>query len=37
MLPGSHIQTLAGLKGGTIAVNAPGNILYLLDRVGTVR
>jgi NitT/TauT family transport system substrate-binding protein len=30
VMPGSHIQTLAGLEGKTIGVNAPGNILYLL-------
>jgi NitT/TauT family transport system substrate-binding protein len=30
VVPGSHIQTLAGLEGKTIGVNAPGNILYLL-------
>ena len=30
VMPGSKIQTLAGLEGGTIAVNAPGNVLYLL-------
>ena len=30
VLPGSRIQTLAGLEGKTIGVNAPGNILYLL-------
>jgi NitT/TauT family transport system substrate-binding protein len=29
-LPGSRIRTLADLKGKTIAINAPGNILYLL-------
>ncbi|MDQ2812161.1 MAG: ABC transporter substrate-binding protein [Actinomycetota bacterium] len=30
VLPGSHIETLAGLEGKTVGVNAPGNILYLL-------
>jgi NitT/TauT family transport system substrate-binding protein len=30
VMPGSRIQTLAGLEGETIGVNAPGNILYLL-------
>ena len=30
VLPGSRIQTLAGLEGKVIGVNAPGNILYLL-------
>ena len=30
VLPGSRIQTLAGLEGKAIGVNAPGNILYLL-------
>jgi NitT/TauT family transport system substrate-binding protein len=29
-LPGSSITTLAGLKGQTVAINAPNNILYLL-------
>jgi NitT/TauT family transport system substrate-binding protein len=30
VMPGSRIQTLAGLEGKIIGVNAPGNILYLL-------
>ena len=30
VMPGSRISTLAALKGKTIGVNAPGNILYLL-------
>lgn len=29
-MPGSPITTLADLEGKTIAINAPGNILYLL-------
>jgi NitT/TauT family transport system substrate-binding protein len=29
-LPGSSITTLAGLRGQTVAINAPNNILYLL-------
>jgi NitT/TauT family transport system substrate-binding protein len=29
-LPGSPVRTLADLRGKTIAINAPGNILYLL-------
>jgi NitT/TauT family transport system substrate-binding protein len=29
-MPGSRITTLADLKGKKIAINAPGNILYLL-------
>jgi len=29
-MPGTRIRTLADLKGKTIAINAPGNILYLL-------
>jgi NitT/TauT family transport system substrate-binding protein len=29
-LPNAPIKTLAGLKGRTIAINAPNNILYLL-------
>lgn len=30
VMPGSPIKTLADLKGKTIAINAPDNILYLL-------
>src|SRR6266567_4170768 len=30
VMPGSQVRTLANLEGGTIGVNAPGNILYLL-------
>jgi NitT/TauT family transport system substrate-binding protein len=30
VMPGSAATTVAGLKGKTIAINAPGNILYLL-------
>jgi NitT/TauT family transport system substrate-binding protein len=30
VMPGSPIRTLADLKGRTVAVNAPDNILYLL-------
>ncbi len=30
VMPGSHIRTLADLRGKVIGVNAPGNILYLL-------
>ncbi|HET9968324.1 MAG TPA: ABC transporter substrate-binding protein [Streptosporangiaceae bacterium] len=30
VLPGSHIRSLADLRGKVIGVNAPGNILYLL-------
>ena len=30
VMPGSSVKTLAGLKGKTIAINAPDNILYLL-------
>jgi len=30
VMPDSRIRTLAGLEGKVIAVNAPGNILYLL-------
>jgi NitT/TauT family transport system substrate-binding protein len=30
VMPGSRVRTLANLEGGTIGVNAPGNILYLL-------
>jgi NitT/TauT family transport system substrate-binding protein len=30
VMPGSKVHDLAGLKGRTIAVNAPRNILYLL-------
>jgi len=30
VLPGSPVRSLAALQGGTIGVNAPGNILYLL-------
>ena len=30
VMPGSRIETLAGLEGKIIGVNAPGNILYLL-------
>jgi NitT/TauT family transport system substrate-binding protein len=30
VMPGSGITTLAGLKGKTVAINAPKNILYLL-------
>jgi NitT/TauT family transport system substrate-binding protein len=29
-LPGSRVTTLAGLKGQTVAINAPDNILFLL-------
>jgi NitT/TauT family transport system substrate-binding protein len=29
-LPGSRITTLADLRGKTLAINAPGNILYML-------
>lgn len=29
-MPGSPITTLAGLEGKTVAINAPGNILFLL-------
>jgi NitT/TauT family transport system substrate-binding protein len=29
-MPDSHIKTLADLKGKTVAINAPDNILYLL-------
>ena len=29
-MPGSRIRTLADLKGKTIAINAPGNTVYLL-------
>jgi NitT/TauT family transport system substrate-binding protein len=29
-MPGSPVTTLAGLKGQTVAINAPDNILYLL-------
>ena len=29
-MPGSKITSLAGLKGKTVAINAPKNILYLL-------
>ncbi len=30
VMPGSSIKTLADLKGKTVAINAPDNILYLL-------
>jgi len=30
VMPGSHIRSLADLRGKVIGVNAPGNILYLL-------
>ena len=30
VMPGSPIRALSGLEGKTIAVNAPGNVLYLL-------
>jgi NitT/TauT family transport system substrate-binding protein len=30
VMPGSPVKTLADLRGKTIGVNAPGNILYLL-------
>jgi NitT/TauT family transport system substrate-binding protein len=30
VMPGSSVRTLADLRGKTIGVNAPGNILYLL-------
>jgi NitT/TauT family transport system substrate-binding protein len=30
VMPGSHIRTLADLRGQVVGVNAPGNILYLL-------
>jgi NitT/TauT family transport system substrate-binding protein len=30
VMPGSHIRSLADLRGKAIGVNAPGNILYLL-------
>jgi NitT/TauT family transport system substrate-binding protein len=30
VLPGSHVRTLAGLKGLTVGVNVPDGVLYLL-------
>ncbi len=30
VLPGSHVRTLAGLKGQTIGVNVPAGVLFLL-------